>query len=50
MNEDTTKPEDEKLYTAKEMANVYLEGFKDGYHKALNEIHEIRTDPGPNYG
>jgi len=50
MKEDTKTPEDERLYTAKEMADCYLEGFKDGYHKALDEVQEIKTDPGPNYG
>ena len=30
--------EDEKQFTAKELADEYLQGFKDGYHAAQEEL------------
>jgi len=40
--------EDEKLYSAKELADMYHNGFVDGYNRAKDDIVEnvIKPDPG----
>jgi hypothetical protein len=40
--------EDEKLYSAKELADMYHTGFVDGYNRAKDDIVEnvIKPDPG----
>lgn len=30
---------EEKIYTAKELADTYVEGFKDGYNTAIQQAH-----------
>lgn len=50
MKEDTTNPQYQKLYSAREMSDQYIKGFEDGYNKALMDIQNKITDPGPECG
>ncbi len=40
-------PKKMKLYSAEDMAAIYLEGFRDGYQSFREEIVIPVTDPGP---
>lgn len=40
-------PKNVKLYTAEDMAAIYLEGFRDGYRASREEMFTPSKTPGP---
>lgn len=42
--EKKTHPNEDKLFTATDIADSYVEGFKDGFNTALSEGHTIKRD------
>ena len=36
---DNPSPDEQKIYTARDVADAYVEGFKDGYNTALQNGH-----------
>ena len=41
---DNPSPDEQKIYTARDVADAYMDGFKDGFNHAITEQHKPDKD------